>query len=153
MKFESIAALDAYFRKHPRLTRLDLTDWEFKQLPLIVPSSLTRMRIDSAKLKSLPSLPSTLLEGLTVDNCGELTVLRVQRLTSLRYLRVENCAKLRGISALPDSLEELWVDNCPELEIASSTPLPSSLARLVVVNCPKFTTSLTCGWQAEARAS
>ncbi|XVF30660.1 hypothetical protein REPUB_Repub16aG0077400 [Reevesia pubescens] len=93
-------------------------EWSLQSLP-----SLTHFIISNAKeIESFPDedlLPSTLthLEIYSLPNLKILNDKGFQHLTSLRYLYICGCPKLKSMLAerLPDSLSYLYISDCPLL--------------------------------------
>ncbi|KAG5539258.1 hypothetical protein RHGRI_019721 [Rhododendron griersonianum] len=87
------------------------------------------------------------LQGLIIGKCPCLISFPKTGLPStLRTLRIKYCDALRSLPELMmlNSLEELWVGNCPSLTYLSSsrTGLPRNLKKMYIRGCAKLETVL-----------
>ncbi|CAJ1939979.1 unnamed protein product [Sphenostylis stenocarpa] len=141
------------------LTELDARAWkisgkipdEFEKLSLLetlkfgmndfhsLPSSLKGLSIlkvlslpNCTQLKSLPSLPSSLIE-LNVQNCSSLeTIHDMSNLESLQELNLTNCVKVGDIPGLESlkSLRRLYLSGC----ITCSSQIRKRLSKVALKN-------------------
>ncbi|MCD7452577.1 hypothetical protein HAX54_017496 [Datura stramonium] len=80
-------------------------------------------------------------ESLTIWSCENLEILSAAcgtRTTSLRFLNIENCEKLKWLPELLPSLNTLELFNCPEIELLPQGGLPFNLEVLLIWNCKKL---------------
>ncbi|XP_055834529.1 putative disease resistance RPP13-like protein 1 [Solanum dulcamara] len=110
-----------------------------------LPSSIQRLTIRNLKTFSIQVLKSlTSLEYLCIHS-PHLTLLQsFQSLpesalpSSLSQLTIVNCPNLQSLSesALPSSLSQLTIRSCPNLQSLPVKGMPSSLSKLWIHNCP-----------------
>ncbi|KAJ0987324.1 hypothetical protein J5N97_005680 [Dioscorea zingiberensis] len=110
-------------------------------------NSLTKLTIREAKMESLPDTVTNTLKALRILDlslCNELTLVGLQPLSSLEYLRISGCSKLvywqsenQEEEALLPKLHHMNIEHCQSVEYLP-TWLPSipSLEILSIVTCP-----------------
>lgn len=96
----------------------------------VCPPNLTELICWSVRLKTLPSLPNTLI-GLF---CGGNELIGLPNLPpKLHDLYCEHNYKLKAIPPLPESLKELHCSNCTSLKVLPR--LPNGLQELYCSDC------------------
>ncbi|CAN6559209.1 unnamed protein product [Malus baccata var. baccata] len=111
--------------------------------PFYTLARLRRLYINGCNGPSGPLSVWGSLMDLSIQFCRNLTSIEIKGgLSSLQKLRISNCEELSSLPALPRSLKELWISECPKVQsnsisLQSFSDLRSftSLRELTIRNC------------------
>ncbi|KAL1327057.1 hypothetical protein AAHE18_13G274000 [Arachis hypogaea] len=110
-----------------------------------LPPSLQQLRINNCKNVEFPMQHQQheSLRSLTIDNsCDSLTSFALPAFPNLKDLRIARRENLTSLElSHSQSLRELWIEECPKLEMIIR--LPASLETLKIIACNSFAISIS----------
>ncbi|XP_078150899.1 uncharacterized protein LOC144546229 [Carex rostrata] len=110
-----------YLQPHPNLKELQIKNYQSPTLP--------RWMRDPLSLKSI--------QEISLESCNNLQSLAFSNLHTLKRLEIHECSGLQilQLERLPSRLENLYIDDCGNLELITGLGALDMLATLTIFSC------------------